>query len=505
MKNKLNLLLKIDINGNILPGKYSFFIEGEALYVLPSNPNTKDWVTDTKGFRVEYEEYLEYLNIEGGNDEIVGQSIKNEIIPNISNLISNADSITIESDDYEKIKKYIKRFNIPECKKIIITNDNLYNPDLMLSEINRIHDVFMTNKNILLEIDGNNSPETISNCVKSMQIIDDFVCEVKSLNLSPMEQLMYVYDWVRDRVYKKEDKNESASISRDLSSALLSGKIVCLGYANIFNIIAKKLGFSAKVFNLRDKNDEKHGHSRNIVYVKDDKYDINGVYLFDTTWDSKKGDNSFLNRYLCFAKTFEEFKDMDEKMNLVSIDYPLLDDSMFMDIIKRYESSGVLNMDLNHVRMVNNLSKLVDGKRNLINDLAIMAKEQDITLPFNVYMDEEYILDKLYEYMDLISTPICAEKFLDILYSVRQVQYYKDPNKFSFDVDYFYYCVCNSNWHFNNIPEAVLLNMIGFYDKNSNKPGMKKYVEDSHVDKKIARVKLSKTLGMLLEKKQGKM
>lgn len=387
MKNKLNLLLKIDINGNILPGKYSFFIEGEALYVLPNNPNTKDWVTDTKGFRVEYEEYLEYLNIEGGNDEIVGQSIKNEIIPNISNLISNADSITIESDDYEKIKKYIKRFNIPECKKIIITNDNLYNPDLMLSEINRIHDVFMTNKNILLEIDGNNSPETISNCVKSMQIIDDFVCEVKSLNLSPMEQLMYVYDWVRDRVYKKEDKNESASISRDLSSALLSGKIVCLGYANIFNIIAKKLGFSAKVFNLRDKNDEKHGHSRNIVYVKDDKYDINGVYLFDTTWDSKKGDNSFLNRYLCFAKTFEEFKDMDGKMNLVSIDYPLLDDSMFMDIIKRYESSGVLNMDLNHVRMVNNLSKLVDGKRNLINDLAIMAKEQDITLPFNVYMD----------------------------------------------------------------------------------------------------------------------
>ena len=196
---------------------------------------------------------------------------------------------------------------------------------------------------------------------------------------------------------------------------------------------------------------------------------------------------------------------MDEKMNLVSIDYPLLDDSMFMDIIKRYESSGVLNMDLNHVRMVNNLSKLVDGKRNLINDLAIMAKRQDITLTFNVYMDEEYILDKLYEYMDLISTPICAEKFLDILYSVRQVQYYKDPNKFSFDVDYFYYCVCNSNWHFNNIPKAVLLNMIGFYDKNLNKPGMKKYVEDSHVDKKIARVKLSKTLGMLLEKKQGKM
>ena len=46
---------------------------------------------------------------------------------------------------------------------------------------------------------------------------------------------------------------------------------------------------------------------------------------------------------------------------------------------------------------------------------------------------------------------------------------------------------------------------IGFYDKNLNKPGMKKYVEDSHVDKKIARVKLSKTLGMLLEKKQGKM
>ena len=505
MKNRLNLLLTIDINGNILPGKYTFFIEGEALYVLPNNPNTKDWVTDTKGFRVAYEEYLEYLNIEGGDDERVGQSIKKKIIPNISNLIFNADSITIESDDYEKIKKYIERFNIPEDKKIIITNDNLYNPDLMLSEINRIHDFFKADKNILLKIDGNDSPETISNCVKSMQIIDDFVCEVKSLNLSPMEQLMYVYDWVRDRVYKKEDKNELASISRDLSSALLSGKIVCLGYANIFNIIAKKLGFSAKLFNLRDKNDEKHGHSRNIVYVKDDKYDINGVYLFDPTWDSKKGDNSFLNRYLCFAKTFEELKNMDEKMNLVSIDYPLLDDNMFMDIINRFEKNGVFNMDTNQVKMINKLSKLVDGKRNLINELAIMAKRQGITLPFDVDMDEKYISKKLYEYMDLISTPIYAEKFLDILYKVRQIQYYKDPNKFPFDVDYFYLCVYNSNWYFNNIPVAVLSNLIGFYNKNLNKPGMKKYVDDSQVDKKIARVKLSKTLDMLLEKKQGKM
>ena len=505
MKNKLNLLLKIDINGNILPGKYSFFIEGETLYVLPNNPNTRNWVTDTKGFRFEYGEYLEYLNIEGGDDEKVGQSISKELIPNVSNLIYDASSITIESDDYEKIKKYIKCFNIPKDKEIIITNDNLHNPCLMSLEINKIHDVFKSSKNILLEIDGNNSPETISNCMKSMQIIDDFVSEVKSLNLSPIEQLMYVYDWVRDSVYKMEDKTDEKSVSRDLSSALLSGKIVCLGYSNIFNIVAKKLGFNAEVFYLENKTNEKRGHSRNIVYIKDDKYDIDGVYLFDTTWDSKKDGNSFLNKYLYFAKTFDELKNIDERMNLVSTDYSLLDDHIFTSIIESFEEKGVFDMDINHVKMINKLSKLIDKKRNLINELAIVAKRQGIVIPFNTDMDEEYILDKLYEYAELINTPIYAEKLLDILYNVRQVQYYKDPNKYPFDVDYFYLCACNSNWQFNNVPDAAFLHMIGLYNKSLNKPGMKKYVEDSHVDKRIAQVKLSKTLKMLLEKKQGKM
>ena len=501
MKNKLNLLLKLDVNEDPLPSNYLFFIENGALYVAPSNPNTKKWVTDIKKFKLEYEDYLSAK----GDDEKIAKLISKEIIPNVSNLISDASSITIESSDYEKIKKYIKQFNISKDKKIIITNDNLHNPCLMSLEINKIHDVFKSSKNILLEIDGNTSPESISNCMKSVQIIDDFVSEVKSLNLSPIEQLMYVYDWVRNRVYKMEDKTDEKSVSRDLSSALLSGKIVCLGYSNIFNIVAKKLGFNAEVFYLENKTDEKHGHSRNIVYIKDDKYDIDGVYLFDTTWDSKKDDKSFLNKYLYFAKTFDELKSIDERMNLVSTDYSLLDDHIFTSIIESFEEKGVFDMDINHVKMINKLSKLIDKKRNLINELAIVAKKQGIVIPFNTDMDEEYILDKLYEYAELINTPIYAEKLLDILYNVRQVQYYKDPNKYPFDVDYFYLCACNSNWQFNNVPDAAFLHMIGIYNKSLNKPGMKKYVEDSYVDKKIAQVKLSKTLKMLLEKKQGKM
>ena len=504
MKNKLNLLLKLDVNEAQLSDNYLFFIENGMLYVVPTNPNEKEWITNIKNLKLEYEEYLEYLNI-SPDDEKITKLISKEIIPNVSNLISDASSITIESSDYEKIKRYIKQFNISKDKKIIITNDNLHNPCLMSLEINKIHDVFKSSKNILLEIDGNTSPESISNCMKSVQIIDDFVSEVKSLNLSPIEQLMYVYDWVRDRVYKMEDKTDEKAVSRDLSSALLSGKIVCLGYSNIFNIVAKKLGFSSEVFYLENKTNEKRGHSRNIVYIKDDKYDIDGVYLFDTTWDSKKDGNSFLNKYLYFVKTFYELKSIDERMNLVSTDYSLLDDHTFTSIIESFEEKGVFDMDINHVKMINKLSKLIDKKRNLINELAIIAKKQGIALPFNTNMDEKYILDKLYEYSKLINTPIYAEKLLDILYKVRQVEYYKDPNKYPFDVDYFYLCACNSNWQFNNVPDAAFLHMIGIYNKSLNKPGMKKYVEDSHIDKKIAQVKLSKTLKMLLEKKQGKM
>lgn len=37
MKNKLNLLLKLDVKEDQLPGDYLFFIENLALYVVPSN------------------------------------------------------------------------------------------------------------------------------------------------------------------------------------------------------------------------------------------------------------------------------------------------------------------------------------------------------------------------------------------------------------------------------------------------------------------------------------
>ena len=38
-------------------------------------------------------------------------------------------------------------------------------------------------------------------------------------------------------IYKKENKDEDYSVSRDLSSSLLGEKIVCLGYARIFNTL----------------------------------------------------------------------------------------------------------------------------------------------------------------------------------------------------------------------------------------------------------------------------
>ena len=45
---------------------------------------------------------------------------------------------------------------------------------------------------------------------------------------------MYAYDMVRDKIYAEVDENDDKMISRNLSTALLGDKIVCLGYANVF-------------------------------------------------------------------------------------------------------------------------------------------------------------------------------------------------------------------------------------------------------------------------------
>lgn len=92
---------------------------------------------------------------------------------------------------------------------------------------------------------------------------------------------MYVYDIVKYRIYNKDEDNYLNN--RDLDKVTSGNTIVCSGFSNLFNAILMSLDIKAMPLISKTAN-----HQRSIVYVNDSKYDIDGIYVFDPTWDCRK-------------------------------------------------------------------------------------------------------------------------------------------------------------------------------------------------------------------------
>jgi hypothetical protein len=110
---------------------------------------------------------------------------------------------------------------------------------------------------------------------------------LKKSNLSPYEKVMYVHKLLSEKEYFSSRK-----ILRDqnIYDVLNSNKIICIGYAMIFNTIFDELNDpNIKVRMQLLDNDSKNGnndsifHIINCVYINDEKYNIEGFYDVDIT------------------------------------------------------------------------------------------------------------------------------------------------------------------------------------------------------------------------------
>lgn len=248
-------------------------------------------------------------------------------------LLQNAEYVTFNFD-VEKICEYVKANKILRTKKIIFNDILELKPEI----VTEISNTFGNDtSNIYFNVVGNDKLISFEEYKATVKVIDDIVKDIEKFNFSPMEKIMYVYDIVRDKVYAEVDENEDKNISRNLSSVLLGNKIVCVGYAKIFRTILEKLGISSHEVYLYYPN-KNGGHARNEVYIKDEKYAVDGVYYFDPTWDSKKSenDNTYLFSYRYFAMT-KVAMDLMDKGRLIDRIFPYFSDDIadeFEEIIK---------------------------------------------------------------------------------------------------------------------------------------------------------------------------
>ena len=139
------------------------------------------------------------------------------------------------------------------------------------------------------------SSEKIVNANKKL---DKIVEDIKSKNLSKLEQLFLAYNIITQKMYKEVEHNESLYTSREIYGVLNSDTIVCVGYVEILKEIMARLGLGndIQIFSNKVKLPNKYKteyHETCIIYIKDEKYNLDGYYYCDPTWDSRRdGDTS---------------------------------------------------------------------------------------------------------------------------------------------------------------------------------------------------------------------
>ncbi len=246
------------------------------------------------------------------------------------NYIDNIEILNIELETTDTIDKIIelvykieKRIN----KKIKFINCITQNKTI--NEIEKLR--FLEDDRIIkIWYEDGITDCSIDEFIIMRKNIDLIVNNVKSKKLSNFENIIYVYDIVKKFNYTKSSDNYSMN-GRQLHKIFNTNNILCTGYAKIIKQVLNELGIQAGIYKLVTKNNELH--TRNLVHIIDEKYDINCIYSMDPTWESAMKEeyaySLFLTPITDLKKSFpqEKFrKDIDVLCKTTKIDeIPLRD------------------------------------------------------------------------------------------------------------------------------------------------------------------------------------
>ena len=121
---------------------------------------------------------------------------------------------------------------------------------------------------------------------------------VNNTNASPFEKYLMIYRYLTTLVYKENE--ESPLKARQIISVMNSDDIVCVGYSKLLKYLCNAVGIKCETQKLKvyTKGSSRIGiHQNNFVYIKDEKYGIDGYYYADSCWDSIKRNKEPFMRY----------------------------------------------------------------------------------------------------------------------------------------------------------------------------------------------------------------
>lgn len=263
---------------------------------------------------------------------------------------------------------------------------------------------------------------SVNEMKEALEVVFDFARKLDDRKLSPLEKLMFLYDYLKTRIYK-EDKNYSNSAS--LSRVTLGESIVCLGYANLFSAIANLIGVSTDVKTYVNMLNKYDGHATVVSYINDDKYNFHSFLEFDPTWDSRRSekDIGFVSKYYWFGLS-PFYSERCKKVGALSA-------------IGRYGSGTNLLRSFNNCKQLIDLGASMDTmiSKRIFGTLFERLEKEFTKLGYNdglVLLHDIAVKDDITKrdiellhltYLKLFENNLGYDEFLRLLYFVRRSQF----------------------------------------------------------------------------------
>ena len=185
--------------------------------------------------------------------------------------------------------------------------------------------------------------------------------------LSPLEKYLLAYKYVTKYIYHDTDIYVA---SRRVSHILNNDgeNIVCLGYAALLTELCKKVGIPCVIQYLNDIENNEPRHANAMVYVKDEKYNVNGVYISDPCFDSKQPNRA--SKHLHGMLKLDDAERVYKNLN--------------MELVNPEETFGILSSIPQYI--LDTETGLSKSEREEVGDIIITQKNYHLltTSPYDI-------------------------------------------------------------------------------------------------------------------------
>ncbi len=251
---------------------------------------------------------------------------------------------------------------------------------------------------------------TIEEYIHENEKFDKLVRDIRDSSLSPFEKYLAVYNIVKKfKPYKEND--EDLNQSRDIRYIIDNEYIVCAGYSNLLVELLERVGIESSYYNTsvygieNDKSKYLGGHARTIVNLKDEKYNIDGYYIADATWDNN---DNIGDTYDFALRTFDSMQKSSLMFELTETDY-ILDNHNFEEFVQKVNVllDKKIKNQMKKEYNKNDFKKcLLEAYSEIYNDIVIFFRKNDKNgynkiLPYiqkkNFKVDESFYVQFLTE------------------------------------------------------------------------------------------------------------